>query len=241
MRHHKVRALVVAIAVALAGCKTAGPTQSSSSVPLTPAEQQMRQDQDRFRDTVISGVLTGAVAGAAVGAIGAAIFGGDSKQIRNSAIGGAVVGATVTGIDAYVTAKQEQAGRDKIRAVQAATADVQTDNRKLQAYLDSSSRVLAEGKARLASLRSDVQQKKIGTADAEAARAREERNIASMNETLTNAKSTRDQYVAASNKMIDSPQNKRDLDNEIRRMNQQISQLEGNVAAYNEALRVSKA
>jgi hypothetical protein len=247
-RRFSQRAVAAALAASLgllplAGCETppggVGGTQSSS-VQLTPAEQQLRQDQRRFNATVISGIATGAVAGAAVGALGAWLAGGDSKQVRNTAIGGAVVGGALAGTDAYVTAKKEQAGRTQLRATQAAVADVQQDNARLHAYLDSSGRVLAEGKARLAALRNDVASRKLSADEARQARAREERNIASMNETLAQARKTRDQYTEASVKLQGSPQDRRDIDGEIRRMNTQIGQLEGTVAEYNRALQVSR-
>jgi len=235
--------LALSLGLPLAGCETppgAAGGMQSSSVQLTPAEQQLRQDQHRFNATVISGIATGAAAGAAIGALGAWLAGGDSKQVRNTAIGGAVVGGALAGTDAYVTAKKEQAGRTQLRATQAALADVQQDNARLQAYLDSSGRVLAEGKARLATLQADVASRKLSADEARQARAREERNIASMNETLAQARKTRDQYAEASNKLPGPAQDKRDIDGELRRMNAQIGQLESNVAEYNRALQVSR-
>lgn len=241
----------LAVALALAGCQTAGGVvknpfdassqQSSAALPMSAAEQEMLADQERFNETVISAVLTGALVGAAACAAGALLFGKRGSDVGKSAVICGVAGGAIAGIDGYVTAKNEQASRQKIRATQAAANDMRQDNQRLQAYIDSSNRVLAEGKARLASLKRDVAAKKLSTDEARQAREREERNIASMNETLKQARNTRDQYVEASAKMPDTPQNKRDLDAEIRRMNQQIAQLEANVSAYNQALQVSRA
>ncbi len=239
-----VRALVLALAVSLAGCETMGPLSGlggGPQVPLSPAEQQMRDDEKRFNDTVISAVLLGAAGGAAVGGLGCLIAGCKGRDTVKAAGIGAVVGGAALGIDGYVTAKKEQAGKQNLRAVQAAANDVRQDNNKLQAYLASSSKVLAEGQTRLASLQKDLAAKRIGTAEAQQAREREERNVASMNQTLAQARKTRDQYIEASTKMPDTPQNKRDLDGEIRRMNQQIATLESHVLAYNQALAVSRA
>lgn len=242
------------LAMSLSACQTTGPKQQTSSTqpvgstapaqpaqPLSEAEQRMRQDSDRFNQTVIGGILTGAVAGAAAGALAAILTGGNKKEIRNTAVAGAVVGGTIGGIDGYVTAKKEQGGRDEIRTLQAATADVRQDNNKLQAFLDSSGTVLAEGKARLAALRNDVAAKKLSAQEADAARKREEQNIASMNATLTQAKKTRDQYTQASAQFAGTPQSRRDLDAELARMNKQVAQLENNISDYNRALAVSKA
>lgn len=239
------------LVMSLSACQTTGPKQQASSTqpvnstapaqPLSEAEQRMRQDSDRFNQTVIGGILTGAVAGAAAGALAAILTGGNKKEIRNTAVAGAVVGGTIGGIDGYVTAKKEQAGRDEIRTLQAAAADVRQDNNKLQAFLDSSGTVLAEGKARLASLRSDVAAKRLSAEQADAARKREEQNIASMNATLVQAKKTREQYTQASAQFAGTPQSRRDLDAELARMNKQVAQLENNISDYNRALAVSRA
>jgi len=197
-----------ALLVSMTACQTTGPlqqTQNGAPAPaqLTPAEQQMRKDQDRFHNTVIGGV--------------------------------------VGGIDGYVTAKKEQNGRNEIRTLQAAADDVRKDNQKLQAFLDSSGNVLAEGKQRLAALQGDVAAKRISADQANQARQREEQNIASMNNTLAQAKKTRDQYTQAAAQFSGPAANKRDLDAEITRMNKQVAQLEGNIVEYNKALAVSKA
>jgi len=240
-------ALAVTMLLSTSACQTSGPVQpsgqvtTSSNQPLTAAEQRMRQDESRFNDTVIGGVMTGAAAGAVAGLLAGLLTGGNKKEIRNATIGGAVIGGVAGGIDGYVTAKKEQAGRDEIRALQAAAADVRQDNNKLQAFLDSSGTVLAEGKARLAALRGDVAAKRLSAEQAQAARQREEQNIASMNTTLAQAKKTRDQYAQASKQFSGTPQAKRDLDGEIARMDKQVAQLEGNISEYNRALAVSPA
>jgi uncharacterized protein YcfJ len=241
---------VVAVAsmlVSVTGCQTTGFLASDAGAktaqgqPLTAAETQMRQDAEQFDKTVIGGVMTGAAIGAVLGAMAAALTGGDSKQITSSAIAGGVAGGVLGGVDGYVTAKKKQAGRDEIRALQATAADVQKDNQKLQAFITSSDQVLAEGKLRLAVLRNDVAAKKLSAQQAEQARKREEQNIASMNNTLAQAKKTREQYAEAASKLASSPQARRDIDSEIARMDKQVSALENNISEYNRALTVSKA
>lgn len=253
MKHSSAWRLSVAFAVsmALTGCDTMGRGQnpfaglmsssSTSSLPMSPAEQQMLEDEKRFNNTVMSAVLTGAVIGAVAGGFAAAVTGKKGKNVRNAAVGGAVIGATAMGIDGYVTAKNEQASRNRTRAVVAAADDVREDNKRLQTYIDSSSRVLAEGQTRLAGLKRDMASKKVTAEEARQAQQREQRNIASMTETLAEARKTRDQYIEAAAKMPDTPQNKRNLDAEISQMNARIKKLESNVAAYNQALQVSRA
>lgn len=209
--------------------------------PLTAAEQKLRADSERFDNTVIGGVIKGAVVGAVLGGVVRAVVGGDRRQIAQGAAAGAVVGGAVGGVQGYVTAKKQQAKMDEVAAIRAAAADVRQDNGRLQAFLDSSSVVLEEGKQRLAAIKGDVEAKRITTAQADAARKREEQNIAQMKSTLQKARETQTQYVQASASFQGQPAAKRDLDAEIDRMNRQVSALERNINAYTNALAVSKA
>lgn len=235
-----LRVIALVVSLSLGGCLTA-PPGGDGAQNLTQAEREMRDDEDKLQQTVIAGVLTGAVAGGLIGALGVWAAGGDKKDVQKGAIGGAVVGAAGVGIHAYVKAKEEQAGKQKLRAVQVAANDMQRDNARLREYLASSERVLAEGKARLARLRTDVAAKRVSAEQAQAAREREQRNIDSMKSALANAQKTRDQYTEAAAQMQDTPQNKRNLDEEIRRMNGQIATLEKNIADYGRDLSVSRA
>ena len=115
------------------------------------------------------------------------------------------------------------------------------DNEKLKSFISNSDRVLAEARGRLAALNKDLAQRKLTAAQAEEARQREERNIASMTKTLDSAKQSRSNYLTAAKQMGGDAQSKRDLDAEIRQLNTQIAQLERNVSEYNKALAVSRA
>lgn len=247
MKRQGARALTMAVMLALAGCQSAGPLLpaslgGSSTSSATAAEKQLQEDEDRFNNTVFAGVATGAIVGAGIGAFTAWATGQKGKNVGKAAVGGAVIGGAVVGVDAYFTAKKEQSGRQGIRMTQAATADIQQDNSNLQGYLNSSNRVLAEGKARLATLKQDVAAKKLSADEARRAREREERNIASMNGALAKAKETRAQYAETSTRLRQQPrENTASLDNEIRKMDEQIRGLEQNVTAYRQALEVSRA
>jgi hypothetical protein len=217
------------------------PAAATTAAALSPAERQMREDQDRFNKTVFGGMLAGAAAGAAVGVVTSVIKGDDPKKTRENVKNGVLVGVVAGGVDGYVTAKKEQAGRNEVRALQSEVADVKRDNGRLQAFIDSANAVLAEGRARLAALSADVAAKRVSAQDAEAARQREEQNIDAMKATLADAKKTRDQYTQAAAQFKARPQDKRDLDAEIQRMDKQVGQLEGSIAEYSRALAVSKA
>lgn len=244
----KLVASVVAIALLLGGCKTmdtqpsgsGGGTQQAGT-QLTPAEQQLRKDESQFNKTVIGGVATGALIGGVGAAAVVAILGGDKKDVAKGAVAGAAVGGAIGGIDGYNKAKREQAANNELRAVEAAAADVRADNARLQALIDSSSTVLAEGKERLQKLRTDLAAKKLSTDQAVAARKREEANIESMKRSLAKAKETKEQYAQSAAGFKGTPADKRDLTAEIERMDKQVAALEKNIAEYNQALIVSRA
>jgi hypothetical protein len=243
------RVLAAALAFLLAACPTTNPLsgvmggsdQAENAPQLTPAEKQLQEDEKRFTSTLMGGAVVGALAGAGVGLLGCHLAGYKDAKLRTCIAATTVTGGVVGGVDGYVTAKREAAGRNELRAVQATAADVKQDNEKLKSYLDNSGRVLAEGQTRLATLRADVQKKRVSATEAEEARRREERNIASMTKTLEQAKETRTNYIAASKKLNGDAQSKRPLDTEITRMNQQIAELERTVNDYNRALAVSRA
>ncbi len=236
--------LAAVLSLGTVGCATTGGGMggsSSADASLSPAEQKLRADSERFDNTVIGGVIKGAATGAVLGGLWRAATGGDRHEIARAAVGGAVIGGALGGIDGYRTAKLQEAKMNEVAALQAMAQDVKTDNDRLQAFLDSSSTVLAEGKQRLAAVRGDVDAKRMTAAQAEAARKREEQNIAQMQATLKKAKDTQTQYAQTSATFQGSAANKRNLDAEIARMDRQISTLERNINDYNRALAVSKA
>ena len=254
-------ALVMLLAVPLGACQTTSPfpwgkssTEASapgtpdaasapapSSPPLTPAEKQMQDDEKRFYSTLMGGAFVGALAGLGLGAAGCHLAGYRDARLRNCIAASTVTGGILGGVDGYVTAKREAAGRNELRALQATVADVRQDNEKLKSFISNSDRVLAEGRGRLAALNKDLAQRKLTAAQADEARQREERNIASMMKTLESAKQSRTNYLAAAKQLGGDAKSKRDLDAEIRQLDTQIAQLERNVSEYNKALAVSRA
>jgi hypothetical protein len=86
-----------------------------------------------------------------------------------------------------------------------------------------------------------VAARRVSAQEAEQARKREQQNIDEMTATLESARKTRDQYRQTAAKVEATPQDRRDLDAELTRMNRQVAQLEGSIAEYSRALQVSKA
>jgi hypothetical protein len=214
----------------------------NAPAPQTAAEKQLKEDEQRFYSTLMGGAFVGALAGAGLGVAGCHLAGYRDARLRTCIAASTVTGGILGGVDGYVTAKREAAGRNEVRALNATIADVRQDNEKLRSYISNSDRVLAEGRVRLAALNRDLAQRKLTAAQADEARQREERNIESMMKTLENAKQSRANYLAASKQLgAGDAKSKRDLDGEIRQLNEQIARLEKNISDYNRALTVSRA
>ncbi len=239
---HRVLPAIVALSLMLSACqggKFVMPFGSHEGE--TPAEAQMREDSNRFTATVLGGTVAGCGLGAVVGALGCKMSGGDSHRVRNCALAGCVVLGAAGAADGYYTAKQQQASRDRVRATQAMAADVRQDNQKIQAFLESSEKVLADSRARLKTINAQVAARRMSADQAAAERRRIEENRDLMQSTLDEMKQSRDVYREAARKAKSSGGGSRDLDGELTQMNHKIASLEGNVRAMNAALGVSRS
>ncbi|HMN81957.1 MAG TPA: hypothetical protein PKA20_18810 [Burkholderiaceae bacterium] len=235
-------AALVALSLMLAGCqngKLAMPGFGARDGE-TPAEARMREDSSRFNATVLGGTVAGCGIGAVVAGLGCKMAGSDARKVRNCALAGCVVLGAAGAADGYHTAKQQQASRDRVRTTQAMAADVRQDNQKIQAFLESSDKVLADSRARLKDINAQVAARRISADQAATERRRIEQNRDLMQSTLDEMKQSRDVYREAAKKEP-SGGGSRDLDGELNQMNQKIASLERNVRAMNAALGVTRS
>ncbi len=242
IQRHLCAALVAATLLTTVGCVTPGPT--APVAVLTPAEQKLRVDKERFDNTVIGGVMRGAMIGAGVGAVAVLLTGGDRKDAARGAVAGAVAGGLLGGADGYTKAKLQQSKMDEVGAIQSTVADIRKDNANLQAAVESSNAVLEESRLRLTTMRADLNAKRITAAQADAARKREEQNLALMKANHKKAQETLAQYSKASatyqaSVAQGSPAARRDLDSEISRMAQSVAALERSISGLSGSLTVS--
>lgn len=200
-----------------------------------------RDDPGRYGAIVGSGAAQGAAQGCLAGAVDAALRRERGAGMRRACKDGAAVGATATAIDAHHVALQEEANQRHISTLRVATERVQRDNRQIQALIEASSQSLRDGQTRLSALRRDVASRKVSAAQAEQARAREQQGVDAMRAAIDNLKSARAQHGASSLQATGSPIERRQLDGEIARMDQQITTLERQFADYQRALAVSGA
>ncbi|MBK8175044.1 MAG: hypothetical protein IPK66_07200 [Rhodospirillales bacterium] len=237
-------ALLLAVTLLASGCASGrgvqpeggGAPDATAGAPPTPEEEQMRKDANVFNTTVAEGSLVGAGLGILTGVLIGATTGRVDNMVRYGIVGG-VAGGILGGVDGYMVAKQQEAGNNRVRVIQAMTRDVQQDNERLKALVESSSKVLDQSKARLAAINDQVAKNQASRDDLDDARARVEQDRDSLQKTLANLKKRRDNYQQAAMK---TGGDTRELDQQIQVLSQQIDQLEQNVVAMNQVLAVSK-
>jgi hypothetical protein len=239
----RVLALLLACAVAVSACastrgniETTGAGSDPYGPPMTADEEELRREANTFNTTVVEGSLLGAGLGILAGVLIGATTGRVENMVKYGAVGG-VTGGVLGGVDGYMVAKQQEAGNNRIRMIQAMTRDVEADNRKLQSLVESSNRILEDSKRQLAEINQQVDTRTASLAQARAAKSRIEQNRNVMQSSLDSLKKRRNTYQEAA---AQTGGDTRELDAQIQRLNGQIAELERNVLAMNQALAVSK-
>jgi predicted small secreted protein len=242
-RTRQVLVLLLACSVFVSACASqrgsgaeATQTSTAGGSPMTADEEQLRKEANTFNTTVVEGSLLGAGLGILAGVLIGATTGRVENMVKYGAVGG-VTGGVLGGVDGYMVAKRQESGNNRIRMIQSMTRDVEADNEKLHALVESSNRILADSKRQLADINQQVETKTADLAEARATRSRVEQNRNVMQASLDGLKKRRDTYHKAA---AQTGGDTRDLDAQIQRLDQQIAELEQNVLAMNQALAVSK-
>lgn len=200
-----------------------------------------RDNPGRYGEIVLGGAAASAAQGCVAAAVDAALRRERGNAVRRACRDGAAVQATAGAVDGHFTALQEEANQRQISTLRVATEQVQRENQQIQSLIEASGQSLRDGQARLAALQRDVAARKVSAAEAEQARAAEQRNAEAMRAALDNLKAARAQHGASSRQATGSTAERRQLDGEIARMDRQITTLERQLADYQRALAVSGA
>lgn len=136
-------AAAAAALLLLSACATTNP----GGEPLSPAQQQLRAQADRYNETVATGVVVGALA---LGLLGA-LLAGPRNRGQGAAIG-AVAGAAMGGVaGTYIAARNERyATREQ--AAQARIAAANREAAELERTALAAEQVARENRERLAQL-----------------------------------------------------------------------------------------
>lgn len=149
----RLRALasVLAGSVALAGC--AGQPAYDSS--LSPAQNQLRQSNARFNQTVGEG----AVAGALLGGVAGLLLGGNNRA--GAAAIGATAGAALGGGAGYLVARNNLSRSSTEAQYADAIQQAQADAATFRSYADASRQVADQAYAEATRLRAQVRSGQI--------------------------------------------------------------------------------
>jgi hypothetical protein len=157
---------------------------------MTADEEQLRKEANTFNTTVVEGSLLGAGLGILAGVLIGATTGRVENMVKYGAVGG-VTGGVLGGVDGYMVAKQQEAGNNRIRMIRSMTRDVEADNEKLHALVESSNRILEDSKRQLADINQQVETKTANLAEARATKSRVEQNRNVMQSSLDSLKKRR--------------------------------------------------
>lgn len=207
------------------GAPDAARSSDCGSTALSPQERQLCQDSEdtrTFNNTVLGGAALGAGLGALVGGIGCLLAHGNTKQCIASAGGGAVVGGIAGGIDGYVTAKRQEAARQRVRAIDAVTNDVRMQNARLQRSVQNAQAVVDADTDRLAQIDGQRASGQLTLEQAMAERAKAENNKQKLDQLIASVEESRNDYQKAA---VKTSQYSPDFNAQIQQMNMQIAAL----------------
>lgn len=220
----------LAAAMLLTGCVT---TRDYSQ--MTPAERKMREQADVYNQTIAEGAVLGCLVGIGIGALASS-----NNRGQNALIGcgvGAVVGG---GAGAYVADKQESyATREQ--QLDAMIADVRTENQRLAGLVTTTRQVIADDKARIDQIDSDLAAGKITMAQAQTKMAAVDDNTTYLDNTLTELRKRQQTYAdAAAQTRTGNAQQNAAMQAEVTKLESQIAQLQSERDALVQRRTVSR-
>lgn len=202
---------------------------------LSAAERQLCEDNSTFNETMLGGAATGAAAGAALGALGCWAAGED--PLACAAVG-AVAGGALGAIDGYVTAKQQEATRQQVRAIDLVTDDLKRENAQIARSVQNARTVVADSESRLAKAEADLKAGKITAAQAETERANVARNRERLDKLVADLEERRQNYAEASTKTGDTSP---DFNRQMAELQTNITSLKGQRDKLTQSLAVRGA
>lgn len=224
----------VIAALLLQGCATG--SLSADDPNLTPEERALREQADDFNRTVAEGVVAGAALGALLGALASG-----GRPGRGAAIG-AVAGSVAGGFYGNYVGQQKQRFANEHARLDAMVADVESDNLRLEAYIRTTDRVIADNKKQLKELNAQVAEGKISEARAQADLQRIRKNQEAIQAAIDRLKTNRKEYINAAldtqrtNPNVDVTP----LDREIASLEENIRRLEAQYRELDRAIAVTQ-
>jgi len=174
-------------ALGLGGCVSNSYSLGGSDYgePLTPAQAALRDQTDRFNETVGTGVAAGAILGAL---LGAAV---DSDDRGRGAAIGALAGGALGGVSGYYIATENESYANTEQALDARIAAAQREADSYRKIASSSARVAADNRQRLIQLEQQYRNGQISAKQYRDRTASMQDDLRLMDEALANANDVR--------------------------------------------------
>lgn len=221
---------------------SSAPSTELYRAPKTANEKKLEASSTRFHEVMLGETMEQLALGS-VGAMAVCFQRYQkNKDLRNRCMQNAVLALSLTSAkNGYDLAVRDEQESKKVRALQVVAEDLKRDNDQLQAVVDATTAQVAESKARLAVLNKDIAGKRIAASQAQAARKREEDNLANMRKSLEDAKLAQSTYKAtAENKTLTgTAAEKKQIDAQIKAMDTKVVALERNIKSLQDAIVVS--
>lgn len=173
-------ALAVAALLALSACAS---THGADGAPLTPAQRQLREQNQRFNETIATGAVVGALT---LGILGALLAG--PRHRGEGALVGAAAGAAVGAAAGHYLAQRNERYATREQAARARIDAAEREAAELAATARAAEQVAAENRAKLARLQQQARAGQATAAQLEVQRRAAEQDLALMDSAIDHSR-----------------------------------------------------
>lgn len=171
-------ARAAALAFVLSACAT---THGADGEPLSPAQRQLREQNERFAETVATGAIAGALLLGLVGALAAG-----PRNRGEGALVGAAAGAALGAAAGHYIAKRNQRFATREQAAAARIAAANEEAAEQEAAAQAAQAVAAENRAKIARLEARIRAGEANAAQLARSRRAAEEDLAAIDTAIEN-------------------------------------------------------
>lgn len=171
--------LALALALGLAGCAST----YDDGRPLTPAQRELREQNERFNETIATGAVVGAVT---LGLLGALLAG--RRDRGTGAVIGATAGAMVGAAAGHYLATRNERYASREQAAMARTDAARREAAELARTARASEQVAVENRARLRQLEAQVRSGQATAAQLAAQQRAAQQDLALMDSAIDHSR-----------------------------------------------------
>ncbi len=232
MRYGKYAIIWLCVAsVGLSACQP----MSEDTSHMTPDERRLHEQVADYNQTI---AIT-CVGGAAVGAAAGSVIGNSDDRLRNMLIGAAIGTVGGCALGKHMADTKENAEQQDIK-LDGALDQARKENMQLRNTIAAADKVIATDEQKIARLQSQIAKGQVTRDQAKKDLANVDANIAYLDKTLGQLKDRQKQWDRVSTKAHHSdPHTARQIDSEVKTLNQQVADLERSLKKLIKQRRVS--